>query len=200
MNAPGPTRCLSDVADVLIGIQVRAGRGARFVQIRHLFERDAGLVSGRDPIEARASAIRAGDVLMSARGVEPAAVVALPWMFGAFPSLDVYLIRPTDESLDARYLAAWLEQPGVRRQLTQDRGRPSKLVRVPKATLESLPIVVPSSQQQRIVSDLHACVRQEATLLMRLIGERRTLRQLQMAQVLQPAEAGQAITHQRGIR
>jgi hypothetical protein len=178
-----PSATLSQVGQIVTGINQAGESGvfdAFYIQIKDLDLEKRALVAGPTPRVKRAIAVAEGDLLLAARGERPAVALADPGLFGAYPTLDVYLIRPDTARLDPAYLAAYLAQEHVIGQL-----RASTvgvlIPRIPKADLDDLPIPLPPLERQRAIGALAQTVQRERRLLDRLTAAHRHLRERQLA-------------------
>lgn len=179
------TRLLDQLADVITGSSPdrRVARDAvPFIQIKDLDPAKRNLVAGGRPTAKRAVAAKAGDILLAARGGQAviAGDVSGVGLEGAYPTLDVYLIRPDMQQLDPAYLAAWLTFEPVRNGL-QASTTGALIPRIPIGSLKGLAIPLPSLQSQRQIGALFHLAHQEATLLEQLVAHTAQLRTRQLA-------------------
>jgi restriction endonuclease S subunit len=139
-------------------------------------------VSGSRPTAKRAVAAKVGDVLLAARGGQAviAGDAAGAGLEGAYPTLDVYLIRPEQDQLDPVFLAAWLTFEPVRNSL-QASTTGSLIPRIPIGSLKDLAIPLPHLQRQRQIGALFQLAHQEAALMERLVTHVAQLRTRQLA-------------------
>lgn len=179
------TRVLAHLAEVITGSSPdrRVARDAvRFIQIKDLDPQKRDLVAGTRPTAKRALAARVGDVLLAARGGQAviAGNAAGAGLEGAYPTLDVYLIRPDQERVDPAYLAAWLTFEPVRSSL-QASTTGALIPRIPIGSLKDLPIPLPSLERQRQIGALFHLAYQEAAVLEQLAAHTAQLRTRQLA-------------------
>lgn len=179
------THALSELADIVTGsnpVVVAARDKVRFIQIKDLDPHKRALVSGSRPTAKRAVAAKAGDLLLAARGgqVVVAGEAAGAGLEDAYPTLDVYLIRPDHERLDPAYLAAWLTFEPVRNSL-QASTTGALIPRIPIGSLKGLTVPLPPLQRQRHIGALFHLAHQEAALLERLAAQTAQLRTRQLA-------------------
>ena len=142
------THALVELAEVITGSSPdrHAARDAvPFIQIKDLDPAKRDLVAGARPTAKRAVAAEAGDLLLAARGGQAviAGDAAGAGLEGAYPTLDVYLIRPARKRLDPAYLAAWLTFEPVRNGL-QASTTGALIPRIPIGSLKDLAIPLPS--------------------------------------------------------
>lgn len=85
-------------------------------------------------------------------------------LLGAYPTLDIYLLRPDPLSLDPDYLAAFLRgEKGV--QALRGAKAGSGLPRLPIDAVANLEIPLPSLDRQRIIGRLSVCANEQLMLL-----------------------------------
>lgn len=179
------TRALAELAEVITGSSPdrRVSRDAvPFIQIKDLDPGKRDLVAGARPTAKRAVAAETGDILLAARGGQ--AVIAGDatgdGLEGAYPTLDVYLIRPDRKQLDSAYLAAWLTFQPIRNSL-QASTTGALIPRIPIGSLKDLAIPLPSLEHQRQIGALFHLAHQEAALLEQLATHTAHLRSRQLA-------------------
>lgn len=153
---------------------------ASFVQIKDLQPERRDLIRAAQPTVRRATPATSGDVLLAARGERAFAVAAEKGLIGAYPTLDVYLLRPLPQRLDPGYLVAYLSQAQVSATLKASTSG-ALVPRIPKPALEALLIPLPALPQQRRIGALAAAMRTEHALSQRLQQAHVTLRERQLA-------------------
>ena len=179
------TRALAQLAEVITGSSPdrRVARDAvPFIQIKDLDPAKRDLIAGSCPTAKRAVAAKTGDILLAARGGQAviAGEAAGAGLEGAYPTLDVYLIRPDRKQLDPAYLAAWLTFEPVRNGL-QASTTGALIPRIPIGSLKDLAIPLPSLHRQRQIGALFHLAHQEAALLQQLAAHTAQLRTRQLA-------------------
>lgn len=179
------TRALAEIADVVTGSGPERSMTVDwvfFIQIKDLDPSKRDLVSGGRPTAKRAMPARRGDVLLAARGGQAviAGESAGVGLEGAFPTLDVYLIRPDLDRLDPAYLAAWLTFEPVRNSL-QASTSGALIPRIPIGALKDLAVPLPPLRRQRQIGALFLLAHEEAALLGRLAAQTAQLRTRQLA-------------------
>ena len=179
------TRALAQLADVITGSSPdrRVARDVvRFIQIKDLDPQKRDLIAGKRPTAKRAVATQVGDVLLAARGGQAviAGDAAGAGLEGAYPTLDVYLIRLDRKHLDPAYLAAWLTFEPTRNSL-QASTTGALIPRIPIGSLKDLPIPLPPLQRQRQIGALFHLAHQEAALLEQLAAHTAQFRTRQLA-------------------
>jgi hypothetical protein len=179
------SRSLTELAAVITGSSPEKGSTAelvQFIQIKDLDPAKRSLVCAPRPSTKRARAAQPGDVLLSARGGLAVVVgeSTADDLVGAYPTLDVYLVRPDPERLDSSYLAALLNHDPVRNGL-QASTTGVLIPRVPIAALKRLRVPLPPLGRQRAIGSLFRCAREEIDLLGRLLDATRQFRERQIA-------------------
>lgn len=179
------TRVLAELAQVITGSSPERGTGCnmvRFIQIKDLALSKRALVCGGLPTAKRATAAKVGDVLLAARGGQAviAGGAAGVGLEGAYPTLDVYLIRPDQKRVDPAYLAAWLTFEPVRNSL-QASTTGALIPRIPIGSLKDLSVPLPTLERQRQIGALFHLAHQEAALLEQLAAQTTQLRTRQLA-------------------
>jgi len=164
---------LREVASVFSGLPARGGNhgSAQFMRLADLTELKAGrmpiMARGEPPEVARALPIEDGDLIVASRGSSTDVCTASAIIFGAYISLDLYLVRPDAKRIDSQYLRAFLELPAAQAVLASEK-QGSGLARLPKESLEKLLIPVPPLNRQRLIAALALCFEDERKLLKRL--------------------------------
>ena len=191
---------LREIASVLSGVSVRETKdgSARFVRLSDLSDVLAGrlpvLAAGEAPIVARALTIKEGDLIVGARGAATDVCLATSAIFGAFVSLDLYLVRPDKAKVDPQYLAAFLGLPAT--QAVFGGGKQgSGLARLPKDALERVRVLVPSMQSQILIAALARSFEDETRLRKKLTDLRSFLGRETVARAI-----GMADTRQDSLR
>lgn len=179
------TRALAELAEVVTGSSPDrrvASDVVHFIQIKDLDPIKRALVSGGRPTAQRAVAAKAGDILLAARGGQAVITgdAAGAGLEGAYPTLDVYLIRPDRKQLDSAFLAAWLTFEPVRNGL-QASTIGALIPRIPIGSLKDLAIPLPPLQRQHQIGALFHLAHQEAVLLKQLAAQTAQLRTRQLA-------------------
>jgi len=167
---------LRDVASVLSGISPPPeGSGtARYVQIKDFTPRRRALVYALAPTAGRATPIGPNDVLIAARGGGPLAARPDDKLIGAYPAMDVYLVRPDTARLDPDFLVAFVNiGPAGNTLRTSASG--SSLPRIPKEAVEMLAIPRLPLEVQKRIGALEAARSLYASLAERKINAERRL-------------------------
>lgn len=184
---------LDQVAEVATGIAPVAANArtkfdrAKFISIKDLDVDRRELRSAAAPDVKRATPTAPGDVLLAARGDRPTVIEANESLFGAFPTLDVYLIRPDPQQLLPGYLVAWLSQERVAASL-RSATTGVLIPRIPIALLKALPIPLPRLHRQHTIAALSQAMRDESALIQRLADASHRLREGQLADLFASKE------------
>lgn len=159
---------LRDIATVRSGLApppVPTERAScAYAQIADLDPTRRRLVHAGAPTAGRATPIEAGDILVAARGERTTVARPDGGLLGAYPGLDLYLVRPDPQRLDADYLAAFLtsqQGDGLLRGVRAG----SALPRLPIDALAGLDVPLPPLARQRLIGQLATCLREQASLL-----------------------------------
>ena len=125
------------------------------------------MVRGDIPSVARALIIEEGDLLIGARGASTDVCFASPLVFGAFVSLDLYLVRPNRTIVNSQYLAAFLELATTQALLASGK-QGTGLARLGKDALETMQIPLPAMRKQKLIAELRTALEGEAKILRKL--------------------------------
>lgn len=164
---------LIKLATVLSGVKIQETTAgcARFMRLSDLSNLKAGrtptLVTGEVPEVARALGIKRGDLIVAARGAATDICMANEAVFGAFVSLDLYLVRPDTSKVDPQYLFAFLTLPATQAAFAGGK-QGTGLARLPKETLEQTQVPLPAMESQRLIAGLAHSFEQESQLLKKL--------------------------------
>lgn len=176
---------LSEVASISSGVAPEKARAdpVRFVQIRDLAGQLRNLTTGDRPRVARALPIRSGDILIAARGDRTLAAEADESLFGAYATLDLYLIRPEPARLDSSFLLAVLLLPQTGAKLRASTAGAS-LPRIARDELAKLELPDISLERQRSIGQLARAHRSYRDLLLRLADRHAAAADLQINEAL----------------
>jgi hypothetical protein len=184
---------LKEIALVLSGVSVRETKAgsARFIRLSDLADIKAGrspaLAMGEMPGVARALTIEDGDLVVGARGAATDICVANDAVFGAFISLDLYLVRPNPALIDPRYLAAFLGLPSTQAIFSGGK-QGTGLTRLRKDSLEQMQVPLPPVHAQRLVGGLASAFEEEGRLLKKLTDLRASLGRETIMRAIRTAE------------
>lgn len=136
--------------------------------------RAPSMARGEIPQVARALPIAEGDLIVAARGNGTDICSASELAFGAYISLDLYLVRPNPRQVVSEYLRAVLELPATQALLASEK-QGSGLARLPKDALEKIAIPLPPLPQQHLVAALALSLAHEQILLRKLTEQKERL-------------------------
>lgn len=125
------------------------------------------LATGEAPAVARALTIEEGDLIVGARGGSTDVCVATDPVFGAFVSLDLYLVRPDPTRVKPEYLAAFLELPATQARFAMGK-QGSGLARLGKDALEKTEIPLPPMHEQQLIVELARTLEEEDRFLKKI--------------------------------
>jgi hypothetical protein len=194
---------LGNIADVLSGVPVRETKdgSAHFMRLSDFSDLKAGrtpiLVAGEAPALARALVIQEGDLVVAARGAATDVCVASYSVFGAYVSLDIYLVRPDRARVNSQYLSAFLSIPATQALLAGGK-QGSSLARLPKDALEKVEVPLPPMHVQELIAALALSVEEEDKLLKKLTSLNSILGRETVARAIRAAGTQQYLT--RSIR
>jgi hypothetical protein len=184
---------LSDFASIITGVapDKPGADPVRFVQIRDLAGARRDLTIGERPLVARAAPIQRGDILVAARGERTLAAEADEDLFGTYATLDVYLVRPNPERLDASFLLAFLLLPQTGAKLRASTAGAS-LPRIARDDIAKLEIPDLPLERQRSIGRLAHAHRSYRELLVRLAERHATAADLQVLEALRASNERQS--------
>jgi hypothetical protein len=193
---------LRKLATVLSGVTMKEsvdglGRLMRLSDLTGLkVGRIPHLSHGEVPEVARAQSVQDGDLIIAARGAATDVCMACESVFGAFVSLDLYLVRPDATKIDPQYLYAFLTLPAT--QATFAAGKQgSSLARLPKDALETLKVPVPAMEVQRMIAGLACSFEEESKLLKKLSDLNSTLGREVVARAFAAADEKHSIRRKK---
>lgn len=164
---------LKEISTVYSGISTGPSipGSARFMRLADLTDVKTGrmpaMACGVSPEVARALPIERGDLIVAARGGSTDVCTADEKIFGAYISLDLYLVRPQPERIISEYLRAFLELPSTQAAFASEK-QGSGLARLPKEALEKIEVPVPPLKRQRLIAELALSFIDERRLLKRV--------------------------------
>lgn len=128
-------------------------------------------------------ALRHGDVLFRSRGQHNTCWV-VPENLGepVIAIMPLFILRPSNNTVDPHYLAWILNQAEAQRHI-QMGARGTKIQMVSKPVLESTPLVLPPLARQRAITSLADLASRERALSRSLIDHKHSLFMLQMNEV-----------------
>lgn len=192
---PG-TAQLREVADVQLGLTLRGADASRhhdagthqLVRIGDISEDGAIRITEinlvrLDEATAGRSELRAGDVLVAARGTRMTAAL-FDGSFTAIAGSQFCIIRPHAEYLLPAYLRWFLNLPSTQESLVA-RARGSYVRSLPAGALAELEVLIPPPAHQRAITKIHELRLREKNLMATLASRRAVLVDRLMLQSLQ---------------
>lgn len=184
---------LKNIAATSSGVAIRENKDgfARFMRLSDLSDLKAGrtptLPNGDPPHVARALTIKDGDLIVAARGSTTDICLATSPVFGAYISLDLYLVRPNKKLVDPQYLAAYLTLPATQAMFVACK-QGSSLARLAKDAFTATEIPVPSLPAQRLIAELALSFAEEDRLLRKLTSLNAAFSRVVIARAIDAAE------------
>ena len=160
-------RRLSDIAEITIGATPKAeGVGVSYLRLGNIV---AGQIVGEasdgpPPMKGHDSRLQPGDILVRGRGPDLSAAVVNACLAGAFPTIELYVVRVDPARVDPAYVVAYINQPLVQAELAQA-AQGTGFVRLNRPTLASLAIPLPPLAEQRRIGSLARDAQREASIL-----------------------------------
>ncbi|MCB0523655.1 MAG: restriction endonuclease subunit S [Saprospiraceae bacterium] len=118
--------------------------------------------------------LNAGDVLFAAKGTKNFAAV---WESGnppAVASTSFFIIRVTDKNVLPEFLAWFLNHPQTLR-LLKGKARGTSIPSITKSVLESLEMVIPPIEKQKVIVRISQLVLQETEIREQILTQRKQL-------------------------
>ena len=168
---------LSDIAEITIGATPKAeGDGFSYLRLGNVV---AGQIVGETsdgppPMKGHDSRLQAGDILVRGRGPDLTATLLDARHAGAFPTIELYVVRIDPARADPAYVVAYINQPLVQAELAQA-AQGTGFVRLNRPTLADLQIPLPSLAEQRRIGSLARDAQREASILNEIAERKRQL-------------------------
>ncbi len=165
---------LKEIVDIFSGIYAKdiPNGEVACLQVKDLLVPSPETVSSRTERTKKTDGylLKRGDVLFAGKGTTYLCKL-FEWDFPAVPSTTLYSMRLKSDLVTPEYLCWYLNHPSIVATVkTSQVGSATPLVRKP--TLESLEIIVPSREKQRLVVELAALQKHESEIL-NAIAEKR---------------------------
>ena len=184
---------LRNIANISSGVAIRENKdgAARFMRLSDLSNLKAGIIpslaNGDPPQVARALNIKDGDLIVAARGSDTEICIASSPVFGAYISLDLYLVRPNKKIVNPQYLAAYLSLPATQALFAACK-QGSSLARLAKDAFETTEIPVPPLPTQRLIAELALSFEEKDKLLRKLASLNAAFSRVAIARAINAAE------------
>ena len=121
--------------------------------------------------------IMPGDILFKAKGLNNTAV-----LIGTIPpqttvTASCHIIRVTDKNFLPEYVCSWLNSAIAKNHFSKGAGKATgvTIANVSKATLESLEIPLMPLKNQKLISEIEECLKQEKELLLKIAEKKEML-------------------------
>jgi len=174
---------LAQMCTIQIGHTVRGrleaeAKGVAAIQLRDT-RPEGGMAGGgigryrMDPVPDRYW-VRPGDVLFRSRGDKNTATALGPEFPPAVAVMPLVILRPNPNTVDATYLAWWINQPAAQRHFDEC-AQGQNIRMIPIGCLSALKIAVPDIATQRTIAEVDRLSDHEYDLSTRLATRRRQL-------------------------
>ena len=121
--------------------------------------------------------IMPGDILFKAKGLNNTAV-----LIGSIPSnttvtASCHIIRVVDKNFLPEYVCSWLNSAAAKNHFSKGAGQATgvTIANVSKATLETLEIPLLPLKNQKLISEIEECSKQEKELLLKIAEKKEML-------------------------
>lgn len=186
---------LRDIADIRLGYHAR-GRidpepfgSHRIIQARDFDQMNRldvdGIYRFTPETDPARYLISEGDVLLLSRGRDPVAVPVTMPLENTVCASYIFIIRLRSQQFDPRFLAWYLNQKPVQRELLA-MSQGSRLQWVPRQALELVKVPVPPGEVQQSIINLDHLVAEERRLMRDLVDVRARLAESVSLEALMP--------------
>lgn len=128
--------------------------------------------------------LQPSDVLLLTKGQRTLAIRVAATYPRVIASAAFLVIRPDTSQLDSGYLHWYLNQPEAQTWFEMGRERSATVMAVPLSVVQSLPIPLPSLEQQRSIGVLGRLTAREHYLSVQIARKRQTLRNQKLNQLI----------------
>ena len=143
--------------------------------IVHILEKDTKKIQLNDikPEEI----IRPGDILFKAKGLNNTAVLIDSIPPDTTVTASCHIIRVADKNFLPEYVCSWLNSAAAKRHFSKGAGQATgvTIANVSKATLESLEIPLIPQKNQKLISNIEECAKQEMALSIKIADNKNLL-------------------------
>lgn len=143
--------------------------------IVHLSEEDIKKIQLNDikPEEI----IMPGDILFKAKGLNNTAVLIDSIPPNTTVTASCHIIRVVDKNFLPEYVCSWLNSAAAKNHFSKGAGQATgvTIANVSKATLETLEIPLLPLKNQKLISEIEACSKQEKELLLKIAEKKEML-------------------------
>ena len=121
--------------------------------------------------------IMPGDILFKAKGLNNTAVLIDTIPPNTTVTASCHIIRVADKTFLPEYVCTWLNSAAAKKHFSKGAGQATGVTisNVSKATLESLEIPLISLKNQKLISEIEECSKQEKELLLKIAEKKEML-------------------------
>jgi len=121
--------------------------------------------------------IMPGDILFKAKGLNNTAVLIDSIPANTTVTASCHIIRVTDKNFLPEYVCSWLNSAAAKKHFSKSSGQATgvTIANVSKATLESLEIPLILLKNQKLISEIEECSKQEKELLLKIAEKKEML-------------------------
>ncbi len=121
--------------------------------------------------------IMPGDILFKAKGLNNTAVLIDSIPPDTTVTASCHIIRVTDKNFLPEYVCSWLNSKAAKRHFSKGSGQATgiTIANVSKATLESLEIPLIPLKNQKLISNIEECAKQEMALSIKIADNKNLL-------------------------
>ncbi len=121
--------------------------------------------------------IMPGDILFKAKGLNNTAVLIDSIPSNTTVTASCHIIRVTDKNFLPEYVCSWLNSAAAKRHFSKGAGQATgvTIANVSKATLESLEIPLIPQKNQKLISNIEECAKQEMALSIKIADNKNLL-------------------------
>ena len=121
--------------------------------------------------------IMPGDILFKAKGLNNTAVLIDSIPLNTTVTASCHIIRVTDKNFLPEYVCSWLNSKAAKRHFSKGAGQATGITvaNVSKATLESLEIPLIPLKNQKLISNIEECAKQEMALSIKIADNKNLL-------------------------
>lgn len=121
--------------------------------------------------------IMPGDILFKAKGLNNTAVLIDSIPSNTTVTASCHIIRVTDKNFSPEYVCTWLNSATAKNHFSKGAGQATgvTIANVSKTTLESLEIPLIPLKNQKLISDIEECAKQEKEMRQRIAEKKELL-------------------------
>lgn len=121
--------------------------------------------------------IMLGDILFKAKGLNNTAVLIDSIPANTTVTASCHIIRVTDKNFLPEYVCSWLNSAAAKKHFSKSSGQATgvTIANVSKTTLESLEIPLIPLKNQKLISEIEECSKQEKELLLKIAEKKEML-------------------------